>query len=233
MKEKFCLSKHKNGYYYIYYFDNNNKRKSVTTSTKYKAEALSVLNKLCPALLAQQTTPPVTLVEYRWEFLKASESYHSWKTTRDYRSTFNEMEKYFGNIQLSQFTQKGIEEFIQKKIREKSIHTGRRHLINMKALFNRAVGFNYISKNPAAAIKRIRTPEKLPSFFTKEEYQELLSVIDDADYKDVIEFAVNTGLRQMEILSLHRTQFNEKEQLIVLDNHHHTTKSKKNKNYTS
>ena len=133
MNEKFCLSKHKNGYYYIYYYDGNNKRKSVTTSTKYKAEALAALNVLRPGLLAQQNPTPITLNDYRWEFLKASESYHSWKTTRDYRSTFNEMEKYFGNIQLCQFTQKNIEEFIQKKIREKSIRTGRRHLINIKA----------------------------------------------------------------------------------------------------
>jgi site-specific recombinase XerD len=182
MREKFCLSKHKNGYYYIYYFDHNNKRKSVSTTKKYKSEALAALNELRPSILAKQKTSPIILKEYQWEFLKASESLHSWKTTRDYRSTFNELEKYFGNLQLCQFTQKGIEEFIQKKIREKSIYTGRRHLINIKALFNRALSFNYTPYNPATAIKRIRTPEKLPAFFSKVEYQALHAIIDDADY---------------------------------------------------
>jgi len=227
MKENFCLSKHKNGYYYIYYFDSNNKRKSVSTTKKYKSEALAALNELRPSIQAQQHTTPITLTEYRWEFLKASESYHSWKTTKDYRSTFNELEKYFGNLQLCQFTQKGIEEFIQKKIRDKSIYTGRRHLINIKALFNRAIGFNYIASNPATAIKRIRTPERLPSFFSKGEFQMLQAAIDDADYRDVIDFAVNTGLRQMEILSLQRGQFNEAGRLVILDNQNHTTKSKR------
>ena len=227
MKENFCLSKHKNGYYYIYYFDSNNKRKSVSTTKKFKSEALAALNELRPSLKAQQQTTPITLKEYRWEFLKASESYHSWKTTRDYRSTFNELEKYFGNLQLCQFTQKGIQEFVQKKIRDKSLYTGRRHLINIKALFSRAIVFNYISSNPATGIKRIRTPERLPGFFSKVEYQMLQTVIDDSDYKDIIDFAVNTGLRQMEILSLQRGQFDEAGRLIILDNQTHTTKSKR------
>ncbi len=226
MKKKFYLSKHKNGIYYIYYFDSNDRRQSVSTRVKYKSEALSVLNEFRNKKL---NTPPkqLTLRQYRFEFLKASESYHSWKTTLDYRSTFNELEKEVGNIMISQFTQNQIEAFIQRKTREESVYTGRRHLINIKALFNKAVELGYITNSPAKYIKRLRTPEKLPSFFTKQEYNQLLNVVDDNDYRDVIEFAANTGLRQMEILTIQRRQFNERDRLIVLDNQHHTTKSKK------
>jgi integrase len=222
------LSKHKNGFYYIYYEDADGRRQAKSTRTKYKSEAIKVLSNFAIDHSKQKSQiKEITLKQFRWEFLKTSESYHASKTTKDYRSTFNEMEKHFGNILLSKFVQKGIEEFIQKKIREESIYTGRRHLIYIKALFNRAVELDYIKNSPAKSIKRIRTPEKLPTFFSKEEYEQLLNEVNDRDYKDVIEFAVNTGLRQMEILTLRRQQFNEAERLIILDNQSHTTKSKR------
>jgi integrase len=140
------------------------------------------------------------------------------------------MDKYFGNISLTEFTQRNVEEFIQMKIRKVSLHTGRRHLINIKAMFSKAVAYGYLENNPTKNIKRIKPPERLPMFFTKEEFNKLLEVIDNQDWKDLVEFAVNTGLRQMEILNLHKGQFNKQDRLIILDNHYHTTKSRKIRN---
>jgi len=226
------LTKLKNGYYYVYFLDINGKRNKISTRTKIRSEARKFL------ILFQTTfserkkvkLEPLTLKQFRWEFLKHSESYHSWKTTLDYKSTFNEMLVYFGDILLTEFTQRNIEEFIQMKIRKVSLHTGRRHLINVKAILNRAVAYGYLENNPAKNIKRIKPPEKLPLFFTKEEFNELLKAIDNNDWKDIVEFAVNTGLRQMEILNLHKRQFSEQDRMIILDNHYHTTKSRKIRN---
>jgi integrase len=230
--KKLFISKHKNGFYYIYYSDDNGKRQSITTKTKIKSEALKVLSNFDELIKVKNTADPkqLTLKQYRWKFLKHSESYHSWKTTLDYKSTFNELEKHFGDIPLNQFSQQGIEEFIQKKIREKSLLTGRRHLINIKASLNKAVALGYLNSNPAKNIKRIKPPERLPLFFTREEFDSLLKVTDNQDWRDLVEFAVNTGLRQMEILNLHKRQFNKQDKLIILDNHYHTTKSRKIRN---
>jgi integrase len=140
------------------------------------------------------------------------------------------MEEYIGNILLTEFTQHSIEEFIQMKIRKRSLHTGRRHLINIKAIFNKAVAYGFLESNPAKNIKRIIPPEKLPLFFTKKEFDSLLKVNDNNDWKDLVKFAFNTGLRQMEILNLHKRQFNKQDRLVILDNHYHTTKSRKNRN---
>ncbi len=230
--QKLFISKHKNGYYYIYYIDLNGKRKSITTKTKVKSEALKALSNFDKMISNKKNivANDLTLKQFRWKFLKHSESYHSWKTTLDYKSTFNEMEEYFGNILLTEFTQRNIEEFIQMKIRKKSLHTGRRHLINIKAMFSKAVAYGFLQSNPAKNIKRIKPPERLPLFFTREEFDSLLKVIDNQDWKDLVEFAVNTGLRQMEILNLHKRQFNKQDKLIILDNHYHTTKSRKIRN---
>ncbi len=230
--QKLFISKHKNGYYYVYYIDLNGKRKSITTKTKIKSEALKALSNFDKLISNKKSTiaNDLTLKQFRWKFLKHSESYHSWKTTLDYKSTFNEMEEYFGNILLSEFSQRNIEEFIQMKIRKRSLHTGRRHLINIKAMFSKAVAYGFLENNPAKNIKRIKPPERLPLFFTKEEFDSLLKVIDNQDWKELVEFAVNTGLRQMEILNLHKRQFNKQDRLIILDNHYHTTKSRKIRN---
>ena len=226
------LTKLKSGYYYVYFFDTNGKRNKVSTRTKVKSEARSFLISFQSTFSERkkEKPEPLTLKQFRWKFLKHSESYHSWKTTLDYKSTFNEMDKYFGNILLTEFTQRSIEEFIQMKIRKRSLHTGRRHLINIKAMFSKAVAYGFLESNPAKNIKRIKPPERLPLFFTREEFDSLLKVIDNQDWKDLVEFAVNTGLRQMEILNLHKRQFNKQDRLIILDNHYHTTKSRKIRN---
>lgn len=226
------LSKRSNGIYHIYYQGSNGKRTSISTKTSIKKDALKFLSgfsKILEGKLAAKIIS-ISLKSFSWKFLKYSESIHSWKTTLDYKSTFNEMEKYFGDIQLSEFTQMTIEEFIQMKIHKASLHTGRRHLINIKAMFNKAVAYGFLESNPTKNIKRIKPPERLPLFFTKEEFDSLLKVIDNQDWKDLVEFAVNTGFRQMEILNLHKRQFNMQDRIVILDNHYHTTKSRKIRN---
>jgi integrase len=226
------LSKRSNGIYYIYYQGSNGKRTSISTKTAFKKDALKFLSGFSKILEGKQSAEinSISLKSFSWEFLKYSESIHSWKTTLDYKSTFNEMKKYFGDILLTEFNQRNIEEFIQYKIRKVSLYSGRRHLINIKAMFNKAVAYGHLESNPAKNIKRIKPPEKLPLFFTEEEFNKLLNVIDNPDWKDIVEFAVSTGFRQMEILNLHKKQFNKQDRMIILDNHFHTTKSRKIRN---
>jgi integrase len=223
------LSKRSNGIYYIFYDGSNGKRTCISTRTTIKEDAIKFLNSLSEKLKEKEAIKKarISILSFSLEFLKYSESMHSLKTTLDYKSTFKALVKYLGNIRLTELNLKNIEEFIQYKIREKSLHTGRRHLINIKAIMNKAVAYGYLESNPAENIKRIKPPEKLPMYFTKEEFDRLLLVIDNQDWKDLIEFAVNTGLRQMEIISLQKRQFNRHNRLIILDNQHHLTKSRK------
>ena len=50
------------------------------------------------------------------------------------------------------------------------------------------------------------------------------------DLKDLILFAVNTGLRQMEIITLNWSMIRLEERFIMLDNRNHITKTKKVRN---
>ena len=54
-----------------------------------------------------------------------------------------------------------------------------------------------------------------------------MGVLDSMDLKDLVLFAVNTGLRQSELINLRFKQINFKNKSVILDNQYHITKSKK------
>ena len=74
--------------------------------------------------------------------------------------------------------------------------------------FNYAVNNGYLVSNPCKGIKRFKLPEKQPLFYTKEDFQKLLDAIDNEDLRDLVLFAVNTGMRQMELITLEWRKIN-------------------------
>jgi hypothetical protein len=77
--QKLFISKHKNGYYYIYYIYLNGKRKNITTKTKVKSEAIKALSDFDKIISNKRNiiANDLILKQFRWKFLKHSESYHS------------------------------------------------------------------------------------------------------------------------------------------------------------
>jgi len=223
------LSKRSNGIYYVFYEQGSGKRTCISTKTKLKKEANVFLSQFSAKLesLRKQPFNPISLKEFSFKYLKYSELSHTWKTTLTYRTTFNIMIKYLGNIQLSELTKSSIEDFISYRVKGVSAYAGRKDLINIKAMLNWAVENNFLNSNPANRIKRIKTPEKLPVFFNKEDFEKLISTIGTEDLRDLVIFAVNTGLRQGEIINLEFSQVDFINRVITLDNQNHITKSKR------
>ncbi|MFH2031795.1 MAG: site-specific integrase [Bacteroidota bacterium] len=77
------------------------------------------------------------------------------------------------------------------------------------------------------SIKNFSIPERQPLFFDEQSFEKLLSVIEDCDFKDLVMFAVNSGLREMELITLRWEQIDFKNMQLTLTNRHHVTKSKK------
>lgn len=222
------LSKHKNGIYYVIYQNITGKRNKISSRTKNKAEAKQFLKefKSEQKIIRTREFIPISLEDFKWEYLLYAEAMLSWKTTLTYKTTFNKMVEHFGNPMLSELSTKQLEEFIQVIIK-KSSHAARKHLINIKAAFNKAVRDGYLLTNPASTIKRIKPPEKLPVFYSDDEFKKLIKKCTTDDWKDIITFAVNTGMRQMEIITLRKRQINFTENHIILDNQYSLTKSRK------
>jgi len=223
------LSKHSNGFYYIYFFQENGKRNSVSTRTKIKSLALRFLTQFEKEMEARklQKQIPISFKEYSNQFLNYSRQIHTQKTSKGYESALNNLEKFLDNIPITEITHSRLSEYFENRINTSSIYQARKDLICFNSFFNSAIAEGYILSNPCKSIKRFRLPQKEPIFFQEWEFDLLLSKIRDEDIKDLVIFAVHTGLRQMELIMLEWSQINFKDRILVLSNHNHLTKSKK------
>jgi integrase len=227
---KMYLSKHKNGYYYVYFNDIYTKRRrSITTKSKLKTDAIKFLSRF-ETDVRQRIESRVEIIQLREfvnKYLLFSASRHTYKTSKSYKTTFNMLEEHFGNVQLTDLSPIKMKNFIQYRIKSGSLYAARKDLINLSSAFKKAVEDNYLLINPCNDIRRIKLPEKQPNFFSKEDFKKLLETIDDKPFKFLVEIAINTGLRQMELITLQWDQVDFKDRLITLNNRNHITKGKK------
>lgn len=225
----FCLSKRSNGYYYVFYDTLAGKRTCVSTKTKYKSEAVKFLSNFKEEI--QKRNDPkssnILLDQFVQEFIQYSKTIHTPKTVKAYQQSLSFLQKYFDEIHLNEITNAKLLKYFENRIGISSIYQARKDLICFSSSFNYAIKQGLIKQNPCKGIRRFRIPEKQALFFSEIDFQLLVSVIDDKDMLDLVNFTVNTGLRQMEVLTLEWNQINFKDKILLLDNQNHITKSKK------
>ena len=223
------LSKRKNGNYYIYYLNEVGKRACISTKCKLKNEALKFLTNFKNQLEERKANKviPIGLEKFFFEYLKYSEGVHTYKSTQTIRSAVNSFLKYFGSIQLSDLNTKSISDYLQERTKEVSPYVVKREIAYLSAMFNWAITQQYVNENLTNGIKKPKLPEKLPLYFSETDFEILLRTIDKQDIKDLANFAISTGLRQMELITLKWNQINFKQHTLTLDNREHITKSKK------
>ena len=173
------LSKRANGVYYVFYFQQNGKKTCISTGEKKKSQAIKFLSNFEVELKQRQRNKiiPITLKEFRFEFLKYSESIHSENTSKVFKVTFNYLAQYFGNPQISEITSPKLNDYFTNRIK-KSVYPARKDLINISSAFSYAVKQGYLLENPCQSFKRFRIPEKQPLFFSELQFDLLLRVIE-------------------------------------------------------
>lgn len=222
------LSKRSNGYYYVYYKKADGKKTCISTKTKIKSEALKFLTGFNNELKKRKLNGVIrkSLKEFSFDFLKYSESFHRPKTTLQFKTIFKQFFHHCGDLLLPEIGTALVEDYLQKKT-QVSLYTAQKHLAYLRSAFNKAQRDKYIYDNPFCSVKNYKLPERQPLFFDESAFHILLRVVDDLDFRDIIIFAVNTGLREMELITLTWYQINLKENYLILDNLSNTTKSKK------
>jgi integrase len=223
------IYKRKTGYYYVYYSDDKGIRQAITTKTKLKSEAVKFLTNFKDEIKKkkEQKVIPINLTEFTEKYLEHSKAIHTIQTRNTFVTTFRFLNKYLSNALLENIKEKDIKAYIDNRITSASVYQARKDLINLSSCFNWAISEGYILINPCKNITKVKVPQKLPVFFSKEEFDQLLNAIDNQDMKDLITFAVNTGCRQMELLTAEWNQVDFDRNLLILDNRNHITKSKK------
>lgn len=223
------IARHPNGKYYIYYQKLDGKRTCKSTGSTIKKDATKFLLRFQKELeeKANQKFIPIGLKEFSFNFLRYSEPFYTDKTMEVYKTAFKFLQKHFGNIQLSELTTLRIEEYLHTRLKQSSVFAARHDLSCLSCALNKAVRDGYLLANPCRGIRRFKLPERLPMFYSKEDFSKLLSAIDEEEIKDITVFAVNTGLRQAELITMEWRQVDFDEKIVTLDNRTHLTKGKK------
>ena len=200
------LSKNSNGIWHLYYNKVDGKRTKVSTKTKLKNEAVDFLRAF---KLDKKEKPKNLLIEdFTREFLPFVEKTFSRGNTNLYIKSLSHFKCFFGNISLKAISPfhwdkyKILRQNNEEKSKALSPTSVNIELRCLKAALNTAVRWNFIEVNPFSRLKQLSVPEQTPIFFTKVELQALWSSIEQVWLKEIVLFAVMTGMRQGEILNL-------------------------------
>ncbi len=225
------LSKRSNGIYYLWY-ECGGERKKVSTKATHKSQAIAFLKSFSIEQTKQrQLVKEIPLSEFMAQYLEHSKTVHRPNTTLTARSTLNEFVRIIGNPFVNSISTKEIEKFLAVKSRECNPFTLRKHFITLKSILSTAQRWRYLTGNPFKQLTKPKVPERVPVYFSKENFLKLLSMIDDSEFKELVLFAVLSGTRQAEIAQLKWQDVDLLKKIICVRNSDtFTTKSGKNRN---
>ncbi len=170
------------------------------------------------------------LSQFQGEYLAYAQSIHTTNTYSCDKVAFEQFLRVTGDMLLHEVGVREIERFVAFKQKETSAWSARKHFSHLASAFQRAVIWKKIDKNPFRDVPKPRLPEKLPVYFSKEQLTILLHSVEDPDFRDLILFAVATGMRMSEIIHLQWEQVNlERRTILVKNTSEFTTKSKRNR----
>lgn len=96
----------------------------------------------------------------------------------------------------------------------------------LKAMWNKAIQWNYIRENPFEKIKLKKRQRISPAFVTEEQLEDIINSTDNEIVRDVIIIAFYTGCRLGELVNLTWQDVNLKDNLLIIGNNSYQTKSR-------
>ena len=208
MKLSMNLIKRKNGVYYVVWREDG-KQHWRSLRTKDKALARRLFNQFKKAYLQgklirlEDGSKRIRLSEFGEEYFAWLEKAREPGTYEQYKIAWDKLIAAVGDILLPDLSRKHIDLFVQSELAKgnKPV-TVNKDLRSLKAILNKAVEWEYIKESPMAKYKMLKVDKKPPRALTREEIVRLLSAIDDEHFRLFVAFALYSGCRRNEILSL-------------------------------
>lgn len=249
MKKPFLYKRTDNGIYTIAYYVGG-KTLTVSTGARVKQDAKDVFEKWKAETLYNSNKAEhnyfIKLSEFVEQFYKLSTN-RTVRTIKNYRNSVNKFISYAGDKLLNQYRIIEFDRFFTDALKHKNNYTVNGYRRNLMTIFNAAVKYNYLSANPLLKSVNVKLPESDIRFYTKSEFQRLISTIASYNnkglekryniedwrdhYKDLFTFAVLTGLRFNELQHLKPEHIIiSKNILRVVSDARHKTKGGKSRN---
>ena len=104
------------------------------------------------------------------------------------------------------------------------------YLRTLKASFNRAIDWGYISENPFKKVKLPKSQKSYPMFISEDELNQIVKNISNKEIRDLSTIAFFTGMRLGELTNLKWKDVNIKSRVInIINDKSFSTKSKKDR----
>jgi integrase len=152
--------------------------------------------------LQRNQAPP--LKDFFDEYTAFCEPRRSRLTLREYRRSFEDFISVMRVKSFSQITARTADMFIAHIARKLSAASVNKHLRQLKAIFNQAVRWQYITANPFAGVKRLEHHLDPPRVLSASELSRIFSAAESLcpDLHPLFLFYLCTGLRRLEALRL-------------------------------
>jgi integrase len=217
--------------YYLFFTDENGIRRKISTRSTRKSDALTFLRQFRQSEFEQKKKlRQVSLSAFVKEYSEFATGALTFKTHSTYLTALREFIRIVGDLPLRSVGVREIERFLGTKKAEASVWTARKYYIALRAIFQKAVQWNYLLENPFSKVSKPKTPELLPAYFTENDFRLLLSVVEDKDFRELCITALLTGMRQGELLALRWEDVDFGAKVIrVRNSETFITKTKKNR----
>ena len=195
------LSKSTAGIYQLYFTDSlTGKRRKVSTHARLKSDA----NDFLRSFEEENTRKPVSmkLSQFTVDFLTYAERTYSDGTYHIYKEILGKFIAFTGDISLTKISSHHVDMFMAERLKHIRPVSASIEFRTVKAALNTAVRWSLIQSNPFSKCKAPRPEEKSPKFFSKEDFQKLMETMTEAWLKNVVWFALFTGMRRSEIINL-------------------------------
>lgn len=160
----------------------------------------------------------IRLSQFLKRYLEYAEGVHSMKTRRTYETAFREFIRIEGDLFLGDIRIREIEHFLGVKKKESSEWTSRKYYISLRSALHKALDWGLIDENPFKRVKKPKPPEVLPVYLNENEFQILISLVNEDDFRDFLVVAVLTGLRLGELINLRWTDINFGQRTLLVQN---------------
>ena len=111
-----------------------------------------------------------------------------------------------------------IEKWTQERLKTVTPTSINIELCQIKALLSKAMEWEFIYRNPAKNIKKIKPPPKVPRFLSKEEIQKLLGVVN-RQLNLIIKTFILTGFRLSELTNFRWEDIDWNRKIITIQSH--------------
>jgi len=198
---------------------------------KYKLDAenfrTDLRNERAPEVHCR-TQGDITIAEFRREWLETVAGQYAISTLDLYSGVFDRLENFFGaHRPLRDITRQQAEKFVMRadyrcpghKSKNELSESARTQLVSTcKAMFNKAIKWDYVKNNPFKGIDRPQPTEQRFHTLTVDEENALRKVAPTFRQKVLYDVLLTTGARLNEVLSRTWVDFDfVNEQMIISD----------------